>query len=276
MSDNVVAFPSALSPKDLEIGLAAVQPGAKPIVHKGVNDTHHGEVLLANDEVRLAYIKDIPARELANELLVAALGQALGLPMPRVFLALARDGVLQTSKAPKAPDGSAFVLASEDANAPSLKHFYNTSDRVVFEAILNKVVQWTDVDALYCVDTWCANTDRNIGNILVGGDECWMIDHGWCFSGPEWVASALDPAKAYENKISGWLSPRIEDTRKGKIINDAVGRVVLSDHLLDVAVSMSQARRFLNSSEQDAVTTFIKDRRSHLATITASALGLVA
>lgn len=275
MSDNVVPFPGAAQHPNLEIGLATVQAGAKLIAHKGVNDTFHGEVLLASGETKLAYIKDLDARELANELLVAALGQALGLPMPRVHLAMVPVGIMPVGKAPTAPDGSAFVLASEDADAPSLKQFYNVADQTVYNSIVQRIVQWKDVDALYCVDTWCANVDRNIGNVLVDGGSFWMIDHGRCFSGPSWIATALDPSVAYLNKISAWLTPKIPADQRMGVAKRAVDRVVLPDVLLDTAVSLSQARRFLSAPEQDAVTAFIKDRRAHLPAITAAALSVL-
>ncbi len=275
MSGNVVPFPSVAQIPDLEIGLATVQAGAAPILHKGVNDTFHGEVLLASGVIKLAYIKDLDPRELANELLVAALGQALGLPMPSVHLALVPNGVLPTNKAPKAADGAAFVLASEDAEAPSLKQFYNVADQTVFNAIVQRIVAWKDIDALYCVDTWCANIDRNVGNVLVDGTNFWMIDHGRCFSGPAWVADALDPAASYQNLITRWLTPNIPADQRLTVAKNAVDRVVLPDALLDAAVSLSQARRFLTPIEQTALTAFIKDRRAHLPAITAAALNVL-
>lgn len=275
MTGTVVPFPGMSHLGDLEIGLASVQAGALPISYKGINDTYHGEVLLASGDTELAYIKDLVPRELANELLVAALGQALGLPMPRVHLALVVPGVLTTTKAPRSADGSAFVLASKDARSPSLKQFYDPADQTVYNAILQRIASWADVDALYCVDTWCANVDRNLGNVLVDGSTFWMIDHGRCFSGPSWVAAALDPSASYVNLIAKWLTPNIPADKRLSVAQKAVGRVVLPDAMLDAAVSLSQARRFLSPIEQEAVTAFIKDRRAHLPNITAAALNVL-
>jgi hypothetical protein len=70
------------------VGLARVLAGARSFKDQGIanlSDTYRGQILIGQSEVRQAIIKDIPVREIANEVLTAALALAISLPVPLPF-----------------------------------------------------------------------------------------------------------------------------------------------------------------------------------------------
>jgi hypothetical protein len=94
--------------------------GAKSFKDRGIanlSDTYRGQILLASGEVKTAIIKDIPIRELANEVMTAALAHAISLPVPPAFIALAEPANLSTRFASKIGTSS-LVFASADVGCP--------------------------------------------------------------------------------------------------------------------------------------------------------------
>lgn len=100
------------------VGLATVLAGARPFKEGNVNDTFRGQVLTHDGDTRAAIIKDLDARQLANELMGAALANAAGLPVPQAYLAMADPARLAASKGPEMAGGSRLLFASTDADTP--------------------------------------------------------------------------------------------------------------------------------------------------------------
>ena len=100
------------------VRLGLVLAGATPFKADNINDTYRGAVLLDDGE-RTAIIKDLEPKELANELLGAAIGTLLGLPIPPAVLAFASADRLAASKGPILNDGR-LVFASVDVGQPQV------------------------------------------------------------------------------------------------------------------------------------------------------------
>ena len=104
------------------VGFARVLAGAKSFKDQGIpnlSDTYRGQILIGQSEVRAAIIKDIPLREVANEVLAATLASAISLPVPPPFIALASPSDLVTKHASKL-GASSVLFASADVNSPSI------------------------------------------------------------------------------------------------------------------------------------------------------------
>lgn len=200
----------------------------------------------------------------------------IGAPVPQSYLAVASRTELPLSKAPAIGPDLHLVFASADAAVPSLKKFYDPADQTVYEALRKRVAEWEDVGILYGFDTMFANTDRNIGNILIGAHDFWLIDHGRCFTGPAWDPAALDPALPYSNRISSWLTPSLTDAQRARAASVAAVAGAVEDAQLDALFDLCHVVDLLDDAQKVGLLSFLKARRAHLPSLTADALGLVA
>ena len=277
--DNVIAFPVGGPPQAASgvVGLARLQPGAKPINHGNLNSTYLAQLDVSANDTVTAYIKDLSARELGNELLTSCLCEMAGAPTPRSFLVGAEPGLISAKKAPKAADGTLFLFGSEEVNAPSLRRTYNTAMHFVYEALRIKVSKWNGVGLLYGMDSWSANIDRNIGNVLIQGDLVWLIDHEACFTGRDWKSGDLIPDKKYDNKLKLWLTEVMDSGRRSEVAAEAVKFAEkLSAIDLNEAVKRSRADHFMSLPDVEALSLFLTARASHIAALAEDALDLKA
>jgi hypothetical protein len=104
-------------------------------------------------------------------------------------------------------DGSRLVFVSVDVKVPNVTYRWQGSDEAGRKALLAEITKWGDLGHLYAYDAWIANVDRHAGNLLFGGNsEFWLIDHGHCFTGPNWQPEQLDPDAEYRNRLGEWLT----------------------------------------------------------------------
>jgi hypothetical protein len=193
-----------------EIQLATVLLGAKGFKEGNVNDTFRGQVLTANGQTRQAIIKDLNLVQLCNELVAQCLARETGLPIPDCYLGLVRTGILDVKKAPATTDGSRLVFVSVDVKVPNVTYQFQGSDIAGRQVLLTEIAKWGDLGHLYAYDAWIANIDRHPGNLLFGGNsEFWLIDHGHCFTGPDWQPDQLDPDTEYRNRLGEWLTQHL-------------------------------------------------------------------
>lgn len=261
---------------NLTVGLARVLRGAEPFKFEhNINDTYRGRVLVANNEIRLGFIKDLDSKQLANELLAASLAMAAGLPVPQPFLGYVAAGDLPVMKAPSsADDNGRYVFVSLDAETPALWQCYNENDESAYNAACKKLVEWAQTGLLYGFDSWIANTDRHQGNLLFEGDRVYLIDHGHAFAGPAWKVGDLVPAAHFTNKLKLWLTEHIPHDDKEKLLAAAMAVATLAnDNTLQEAQDGSKFGQFLTEIEVPALVKFLKARSAHLQPLVADALG---
>jgi hypothetical protein len=260
------------------VPLVCVLPGAIAFKEGNVNDTFRGQILLADQTVHSAIIKDLDARQLANELLVAVLGRALGLPVPDVALGRARPEDLAAIKAPQLADASRIVFVSRDVKVPNLTHSIkaNATNPAVLQTILDALKDWPALGSLYAFDSWVANVDRHQGNLLFGGrDEIWLIDHGHCFSGAAWQASDLGSDNPYLHKLALWLTGCLSLAERRRY-STAVEGCVNSMGQVDIALATAESHiaNLLPPGDVQAVEAFLRDRIANVPRHANAALGL--
>lgn len=143
-----------------KVVMGILLPGASE-VGEGINKSQVGIVRTLTKQQK-AYVKFIPVREIAVELLCAVLGRALGLPIPEPLLVYD-------------PGRKAYGFGSVAAPHPNLNHWVKIGD----QSVSARLAQWAHLVPAACFDEWIANDDRNKGNILFDGDKgFFLIDHG--------------------------------------------------------------------------------------------------
>lgn len=254
------------APKLPAIGLARVLPGAVAFNEGNINDTYRALIELADGTTIGAIVKDLEAKELANELLAAILADALELPVPKAFLAAVDPGDLAVTKGPANSDGDRLVFASADVAVPNVFVRYSENPSSS-DALLGALTAWPNLGRLYGFDSWIANVDRHAGNLLFGsGGEAWLIDHGWSFTGPSWTAADLDAKAEYRHRLSEWLTDRL--TEGGKEMRAKQAANLESDlpslDLVD-AMNASMASALISAGDAAAVIKFLGDRVAQVA-----------
>ena len=254
------------------VKLGTVLAGATPFKHGNINDTYRGPVF-TDAGVQPAILKDLEPKELANEVMSAAIGLLLDLPIPSPVLAWASQDRLAAKKGPVF-GGGRLIFASVDVSRPQVAMFLRS---IVGQRVLERLVAWRDLGRLYGFDTLVANIDRHAGNVLFSGDrEIWLIDHGWCFTGPRWTANDLTPAdKASKSRLNDWLTPLLDATRRIETASDAAAIEIgaLGLNLPDVAAA-NHMESLLSSGDLEAVLSFLSLRCPHVPRLAAQSLGI--
>lgn len=254
------------------VQLGRVLAGATPFKENNINATYRGMVLTANGE-RTAIIKDLEPKELANEVLVAAIAVLIGLPVPPPVLAIATPDRLAVENGPRLDDGR-LVYASIDVDQPQVAMLYKQGGG---RKVLERLAQWADLGRLYGFDALVANIDRHAGNILFSGDrEVWIIDHGHCFTGPRWDVSDLQPAdRPIVSKLKEWLTPILDNRTRNEKAAEAVSVEIATETMDLNAVALSNyVSELLTETDFNAVLKFLNGRYRHVPRLAAQALDI--
>lgn len=100
------------------------------------NPVFRAVIAIDEEDVRHAFVKDLPPKLLANELIASALARWIGLPIPDPYFVRVAEGFLPLKYAPRLDDGSGYLaFASVDADTPSLARFYDSNDPVASREI---------------------------------------------------------------------------------------------------------------------------------------------
>jgi hypothetical protein len=261
------------------VGLARVLAGAKSFKDQGitnVSDTYRGQILIGKNDVRSAIIKDIPIREVANEVLAAALGIAISLPVPPPFIALASPTELLTKHASKL-GGSSILFASADVDSPSVSQIIvaqnGPAQAAAMRAVAKSLIECGWLGEFYGFDGWAANIDRHVGNVLIGSNQPWLIDHGRSFTGSAWTVADLVPSKLYRHRLKEWLTPLL-DGKDQKRFSVAAADMINKLSALNVGTLGSENRlpALLGQEDFNRLVTFLTDRIAFVPRIAADAL----
>ena len=168
------------------------------------NDLLTGRAVVSSGRGEIAvHIKDLPHRELLNEVIVYLLARAAKLPVPESYIGLADSQDFPVKKGPLLEGTKRLVFVSRSANSRDLGYYFQNTERLP-ESIRKNLISWSKLGAAVAFDTWVGNIDRNLGNILYAGkDQFILIDHGQAFGGRSyWENRVLEPSIKLQCKLS--------------------------------------------------------------------------
>lgn len=249
--------------------------GLVPLSTRTWNAVYRGEVLLEDGATVRGFIKDLDPRQLANELLAAVLGTRLGVRVPGAALvAVGNDASTAFTKIPHANGRDYVAFCSVDAGGSTVAQIISSPDQI---ASLTTLKASPSLGSMYGFDSWIANIDRHANNIVLSGDgSAYLIDHGHCFSGPNWKAADLNSTQVYTNRLRSWLTPRLSvDERNGAMADAAklVKRMVATD--VEDAINAALVKGLYDDSDCDALVGFLEGRVEHVETMSATALDVL-
>jgi hypothetical protein len=232
-------------------------------------------VLLENGSIVRGFIKDLDARQLANELLAAVLGSRLGLKVPEgALVAVGKDVSTAFAKLPHSNGDDCVAYCSVDAGGATIAQIISLPNEV---ASLTTLKASPGLGGMYGFDTWLANIDRHMNNIVLSGDgSAYLIDHGHCFSGPAWKAKDLDSTKAYTNRLRSWLTPQLTIEERNRAMADItklIGRMAGLD--VEDALSAALVKQIYGDTDSDAVVGFLEGRVAHVSAMSAESLDVL-
>ncbi|UOA27883.1 hypothetical protein [Pseudosulfitobacter sp. DSM 107133] len=262
------------------INFATIAGELLPFRHGNVNQTFKALVATSDGRVPVAaIIKDLPVKELFNELISFLILKDLGLPVPDTYLGLVPAGNRQISKGPLLPDGARLVLASKDVGSPNLKFVTNLSDlsseaeaKACLSRFVPELAKWGKFGEMYAFDTWVANVDRNLGNVLFGGTkpdgsvDVWVIDHGQALTSEMWQPNDLIPEGSYMNKLQIWAVPFLTDDNKSTCLG-SLQLFEIKAHALDKRSKVEYLSKMfgLDDASKNAVTNFLELRLAEVS-----------
>jgi len=238
-----------------------------------VNPTYRGQILAPGDIMKSAFIKDLRQQELGLELLIAAVGKLLGVPIPNSYLVVSNKA-LPTSNGPTISTGERLLFASEDAETPSLTRFANSTPEKQ-KAVLEALLKLKPIDALFSFDTWIANIDRHAGNLLLGPNGLWFIDHGHALGGSGFNWSTLDPAFGYPTKLTTDLAAIMNEDRKKAVSNQCQAFPSEAKNLAcKNIIGVDLIKAVLGVADFDLASNFLEQRKAHVPKLGSSIVGI--
>ncbi|MET3411637.1 HipA family kinase [Methylobacterium sp. 1030] len=158
------------------------------------NTTVIGQLYTTNEPDIKAVVKALSPRQIANELIAAALAEALGLPAPRSFLVFADPADSFSTNNYSHSSGEIIYYGSELSANQTLIAYFNSVDILAFKMI-HSYAEWGN---LLAFDEWTANSDRHLKNYMYDGSKIILFDHDQCLTGPQWTPSQLVANHIYQ------------------------------------------------------------------------------
>lgn len=257
----------------MPIHIARALKGLSSNPERSINSVYRGEIVTREGNIRRAFLKDLDARQFGNELLVTALADKLGIIVPEAAIVHVPTDVSNGFRSIKASNGNGHIaFASIDAEGSTVAQVYRELGALDFP--LRHLRLSPLLGNLYGLDTWVANIDRHAGNLIVRGDgQVFLIDHGYCLTGPNWSADDLDAGRDYINRLRQWLTPRLSSQDKDAAMADIkalIGRMISQD--VQQIITDSLASQMFGANDSDAVVGFLESRVEHIESLSADAL----
>lgn len=195
-----------------------------PIQANTSNQTWRAVVAHAAGQTQVV-LKALSQREFFNELLGAAIGRALGLNIPDTYLVIAADDPV-LSNALLLSSNERLCFGSALAPYPAFNKVLGLTGQIVplaAAALTQALKAWPGCGETIAFDTWLANIDRNVGNLLFEPSaKHVLIDHGRCFTGPNWTIADLDPNLPQLNVLATMVAHFLQDAQDKQTVRNAI------------------------------------------------------
>ncbi|WP_440466909.1 HipA family kinase [Pseudomonas sp. YH-1] len=235
---------------DAEVGLYLGGDAVEDREIRGKNPLFYGLVKFSQGRRFHAYVKVLPPKQMYAEMLSSALGKYLGLPVPYTSVVAAR-GVDVGISADMVP-----CLASVDTGAMPIARMVRAEE---VNDLLNK---WAHRRTAIVFDELIANSDRNLRNLLMGGDgRLWLIDHEEALG---------DPLTAPHRTVCNHLLKRLmadvqkfERRRTGQLLSEQAIALNDCDFRAHALKSLPGNCR-VDANHVESVVEFLKARIHHM------------
>lgn len=195
-----------------KVSIGTMLPGAQMLT----DETRENPIWKASIKTHdrgtiVAYVKITDHRKIFIECVCAIVGRRLGIPIPPPCLVN-----IPFQDYSDIVDADTLGFGSEDVELQSIRKPLNDNE----EFVLNKLKQYPKTRDCAAFDEWIANADRNVGNILFGGnDDFIFIDHELA------VPENMNVNKVLDNILGNLIAKDITEFEKRQIfkhLNDNI------------------------------------------------------
>lgn len=232
------------------------------------SETFKVELLDQNNRTETGYVKlTADPRKVIAELAASQVGRALGLMIPRPYMAVANTAEIPAEfQSAFANTGTMVCFASRQAGhlSYSLERAFQRQPDDTHVAIAKHF----DIDSAIAFDELIANTDRNLGNIIYSPDskQVWLIDHGRALTGEYWATWGLDDPGVYlRNELADARSHAWDEGRRRKALARAQALVTSCAELcMDDLDKEGHYAKIDSTTDRRQIAAFLKERIQHM------------
>jgi hypothetical protein len=258
------------------VSMGLLAPGAEPLTAskgKGINETWRGRVHLIDGSTVQAYVKLLDPRQLSNELLGAELARTVGFQVPEAYLVrIDKSDYVDLFAKLNITENQIIAYGCRDVGRNSLARRYSDGGLPFLLWFIKECHHWKRIVSF---DAWIGNIDRNLGNALIGSpNDIWLIDHGYCFTGPTWTEAQLLPSGIFANRMINDFNPHLTNDLRDAVVVEAKDAQKVFDVVhVEGVLQDSYAGSYLTNSERTAVSYFVEKRKPQVLAMVSTALG---
>lgn len=232
------------------------------------SETFKVELLDQNDKTETGYVKlTSDPRKVIAELAASQVGRALGLNIPRPYMALVDTNEIPADFA-SAFAGKGHMLCFASRQAGHLSYSLERAFQRATDDHQAAIAKHFDLDNTIAFDELIANTDRNLGNIIYAPDskQVWLIDHGRALTGEYWDLWGLDdPAVYLTNRLADARSHTWDEARRRAVLAKAQKLVTNCAALcMDDLDIEGHYAKIDSTTDRRQIAAFLKDRIQHM------------
>lgn len=205
-------------------------------------------------------------RKVIAELATSQVGRALGLRVPRPYVAILDTADLREElNSDFTNRGHIVCFASKQAGARSysLERALNGTTA----EILDQFESSFDIGSTIALDEFVANDDRNLGNIIYhpGKREFWLIDHGRALTGTYWTLWGLDdPSVSVGNCLADQGAQEWDEAKRNAVLEST--RELISKCAQLCLDELDQDGHFAKidaATDKQEIVNFLRERIQH-------------
>lgn len=256
---------------------------------KGVNGSWRGAIQAPSGPAIPAIIKDLDARQLANELMAHALCRTVGLPIPEAYIVIDDGTIPEAVKGPAAPAelcsslgigegrlmfasatcGNAFATVFKMPRRGDMPDsLFDRVRRDAIGAMRRRLVEWPALGMAAAFDEWAAVIDRHEGNLLLDGNGgVWLIDHGHAFTGARWAPADLRQLSFGNCLVAEAVRGMAREQLLGQVMHGASildAKLAANDNALAGAEAAIRGLGLIPEEDFRALGAFLAERRSRV------------
>lgn len=254
---NVVSFSKEidkLSPRNIIRLDNPVDEGARAF-------TQPCSLRWGDGSISQAYIKIFPAGLktcIINELTGFAIGRGCQLPLPdKIGMLKLPDEVVSENKCCE------WAIVVSEVPGVTLKSIYKRIGPYEFSPVFARLFEWSRIEDVLAFDDWIANSDRNIGNVVIASESnYYLIDHSDALVKPNWTIPDLDPEHQAESVLASGFkyNENVGDDKKTKLILAAQAHSrVYEDVSASIESMWDECSSLVFTSEAEEVVAALKN-----------------
>ncbi|MBB4863326.1 lambda repressor-like predicted transcriptional regulator [Pseudomonas nitritireducens] len=230
------------------------------------SETFKVELLDEKDKTEVGYVKlTADPRKVIAELAASQVGRALGMNIPRPYVAL-----VDTAEIPEEFQSKFFnrgpMLCFASRQAGYMSYSLERAFKTPPDEHHSIIARQFNLNGTIVFDELVANTDRNLGNVIYAPDskQVWLIDHGRALTGEYWEFWGLDdPGVSVTNDLAQGCSAWDEGRRRSLLATAQKVVASCATLCMDDLDKEGHYAKIDSTTDRQKIADFLKERIQH-------------